>query len=640
MDQTLALTLLLLLVFTPAKSHDPMEFHRERPEDFRVKEDDFTVSDLIEKANRNLGKALGDPTIEFGDIVVKDGLENADKCSSRNPGCKWPRKNDGKVYVPYIISNQYSSSERQTIKDALNSFEKVTCIRFRRRKREEDYIHIQSLGGCYSYVGRTGGKQDLSLDRYGCVYKNVIQHELLHALGFHHEQCRSDRDRHVYIAYENVWDGQQHNFDVEDTNNLGTPYDYGSVMHYERFAFSKNGQPTIIPIPDPNAEIGYATEMNNNDILRLGPYGSLTNVNDTVAKRQRTVLEGLPRFLWKNPSSLPKKCLDTDTEDHYTKDVKAAILTVMEDDVAASTSLPNVTNIAIILEEVVVLQDIVDLPTAFAYLFGLLFAINVEYPQELGYTFEAIQKIFMDLDFRVEEDNFTVSDLIERANRNLGKALGDPTIKFGDIVVEDGLENADKCAFRNPGCKWPRQNDGKVYVPYIISNQYSSNEKNVISDALNSFEKVTCIRFRRRTREEDYIHIQSLGGCYSYVGRTGGKQDLSLDRSGCVYKKVVQHELLHALGFHHEQCRSDRDRHVYIAYENVWNGQQHNFDVKDTNNLGTPYDYGSVMHYGKFAFSKNGQPTIIPIPDPNVSIGRATEMNNNDILRVNKLYCK
>ncbi|KAI4889307.1 hypothetical protein NFI96_011104 [Prochilodus magdalenae] len=521
MDQTLTLTLLLLLGFTPAQSHDPMEFHRESPEDFRVKEDDFTVSDLIERANRNLGKALGDPTIEFGDIVVKDGLENADKCSSRNQGCKWPRKNDGKVYVPYIISNQYSSNERQTIKDALNSFEKVTCIRFRRRKREEDYIHIQSLGGCYSYVGRTGGKQDLSLDRSGCVYKNVIQHELLHALGFHHEQCRSDRDRHVYIAYENVWDGQQHNFDVEDTNNLGTPYDYGSVMHYERFAFSKNGQPTIIPIPDPNVSIGRATEMNNNDILRVNKlyYHTLCN-------------------------------------------------------------------------------------------------------------------------FRVKEDNFTVSDLIERANRNLGKALGDPTIKFGDIVVEDGLENADKCAFRNPGCKWPRQNDGKVYVPYIISNQYSSNEKNVISDALNSFEKVTCIRFRRRTREEDYIYIQSLGGCYSYVGRTGGKQDLSLDRSGCVYKKVVQHELLHALGFHHEQCRSDRDRHVYIAYENVWDGQQHNFAVVDTNNLGTPYDYGSVMHYGRFAFSKNGQPTIIPIPDPNAEIGYATEMNNNDILRVNKLYCK
>ncbi|KAL6455214.1 hypothetical protein MHYP_G00363480 [Metynnis hypsauchen] len=93
---------------------------------------------------------------------------------------------------------------------------------------------------------------------------------------------------------------------------------------------------------------------------------------DVVANRERTALEGLPLFLQEDPSSLLKKRLETDAEDHYTKDVQIGILSVMKDNVAAATSLPEVTNIAIILEEAVVLRDIVDLPAAPVYLFGLL----------------------------------------------------------------------------------------------------------------------------------------------------------------------------------------------------------------------------------------------------------------------------
>uniref|UniRef100_A0A0E9XMX5 Peptidase M12A domain-containing protein n=1 Tax=Anguilla anguilla TaxID=7936 RepID=A0A0E9XMX5_ANGAN len=44
------------------------------------------------------------------------------------------------------------------------------------------------------------------------------------------------------------------------------------------------------------------------------------------------------------------------------------------------------------------------------------------------------------------------------------------------------------------------------------------------------------------------------------------------------------------------------------------------------------------MHYGRYAFSKNREPTIIPIPNSNVEIGRAKQMSRLDILRINKLY--
>ncbi|KAI5616978.1 six-cysteine containing astacin protease 1 precursor, partial [Silurus asotus] len=231
----------------------------------------------------------------------------------------------------------------------------------------------------------------------------------------------------------------------------------------------------------------------------------------------------------------------------------------------------------------------------------------------------------------------SVSAIIERANKNAGKLEGDFTIIHGDIAVYTGLQNAAPCTTCE--CRWPRSSDGKVYVPYVISSQYSPHERIDIWRALISFHKSTCIRFKQRTKEVDYINIISDEGCYSFVGRVGGQQNLSLQHPGCVYRKTVQHELLHALGFHHEQCRSDRDKHIKILLENVIDGDENNFKKVNTNNLNTPYDYNSVMHYGRCAFSKNDKPTIVPIPDNNVPIGLATEMSPNDILRVNRLYC-
>lgn len=236
----------------------------------------------------------------------------------------------------------------------------------------------------------------------------------------------------------------------------------------------------------------------------------------------------------------------------------------------------------------------------------------------------------------IEDDEFSVSTLLEKANANLGKNLDEPLVLFGDIAVPTGLGNADPCTAR--GCLWPKAPDGNVYVPYRISRQYSQRERDTIIQGLESFGRSTCIRFVPLNRQRDFVDIQSRSGCYSYVGRRGFGQIVSLSRQGCVFESVIQHELLHALGFHHEQCRSDRDEHVRILLENVIPGLEFAFSKIETRNLGTPYDYNSVMHYGRFAFSRNREPTIVPIPDNDVTIGRAERMSPVDILRVNRLY--
>ena len=59
--------------------------------------------------------------------------------------------------------------------------------------------------------------------------------------------------------------------------------------------------------------------------------------------------------------------------------------------------------------------------------------------------------------------------------------------------------------------------------------------------------------------------------CWSYVGDDKVGQNVSIG-SRCDTKSIVQHELLHALGFYHEQSRSDRDDYVKIWWDQIQEG--------------------------------------------------------------------
>ncbi|XP_042596209.1 meprin A subunit beta-like [Cyprinus carpio] len=130
--------------------------------------------------------------------------------------------------------------------------------------------------------------------------------------------------------------------------------------------------------------------------------------------------------------------------------------------------------------------------------------------------------------------------------------------------------------------------------------------------------------------------------CWSYVGRTSPRgQTLSIG-DGCGVKAIVEHEFLHALGFWHEQSRYDRDDYVTINFENIITGYGSNFNRYSENfttTQGTPYDYYSVMHYDKNAFSNgNGSTIITKRPEFQDVIGQRLDMSEYDVTELNKLY--
>ncbi|OWA53984.1 hypothetical protein BV898_18407 [Hypsibius exemplaris] len=121
----------------------------------------------------------------------------------------------------------------------------------------------------------------------------------------------------------------------------------------------------------------------------------------------------------------------------------------------------------------------------------------------------------------------------------------------------------------------------------------------------------TCIRFKSRTIERDYIE---------YVTTRGVIPSLDAWRS-------------HGMPFRSRQ-------YIKVNLDNIQPEYRFAYDKLNTNNLKTPYDYKSIMHYGSTFFAIDvKKPTMVSLT-PGVTIGRSdsSRMSPIDKQRINLLY--
>ncbi|XP_052737140.1 astacin-like [Bicyclus anynana] len=264
-----------------SKSRDQIEAFREALEKSRI--DDGVLLDSRILANpkaynwENSGKFEGDIILDDDQVeaLVSDyaGVEQStgSRAAFTVANTRWP----GNVMIYDFAANHFTNAERDRILNGMRWVEHFSCVRFRRRTNERNFVLITGRAtGCYAHVGFSSnrGTHTLNLAPRGCLWHAIIIHELLHNLGFFHMQSAFERYDFVRINWANIQSGTEHNFQRMAQNRvslLSLPYEYGSCMHYSSHAFSTNGRPTITATRSFQGVMGNDHYVTHWDWLRL-----------------------------------------------------------------------------------------------------------------------------------------------------------------------------------------------------------------------------------------------------------------------------------------------------------------------------------------------------------------------------------
>jgi hypothetical protein len=192
------------------------------------------------------------------------------------------------------------------------------------------------------------------------------------------------------------------------------------------------------------------------------------------------------------------------------------------------------------------------------------------------------------------EDNKPTKD-IGASTSSIGIVLEACVINLSISSSPSAKKEASKSSdiiFTDISWKWP-----KGEIPYEIDDQILRNHAKIhsrILKAIKNYHDMTIIRLVQRKRfDRDWVLFKfHHTDTDSEVGRQGHRQEVNI----APWAKTgnIMHEIMHVLGFHHEQSRSDRS--LYVNISEADKDRIEDYEIKGFP-LGS-YDSDSIMHYG------------------------------------------